>query len=222
MFLLLFCFIIINFVFFPILLEKFERIVAFDASYLSYRRRFVRLQNDSVKRLFYDERNDCVDAVTRCSSNRDCFIECALDKGEFYCDPTSRLCLPKRDRLAAIDEHHDDNADSSTTERQTLKKCFPYKGVMAVLRGDEQTRRASWKCLSIFPTLIDDRGNKLPGVCEGVNSKFNVNLKSHYPRIEDCVCSHDRTLVTFGGRTFGNIKSFYDIPRCVLHPHLYV
>lgn len=201
-----------------ILLKKFEKVGALDVVYSDYCRQFIQRRSDALRRMFYDERSDCYQTATACATDNDCSLACAFNQTGFYCDTTSRLCLPKTGNLRRFG-----GLDSKEPSSTGIKnKCFPHKGVFAVIKGDSQTGGASWKCVSLFPALIDDSGNRLPGVCEGADSKFTVNIKSHYPRIEDCACSADRTLVTFGGRAFGDIISPDDIPRCVLHPHLYV
>lgn len=199
---MLLCYLfIINFVLLPTLWKKIKRIETYHALYRDYAEKFLRSHTDPVKRLFYDESPDCVVDATPCISDRDCAVSCGLGGKQFYCNVKSRLCLPKKNKKT---------------------KCFPHKGVIPVGLGDFQRRTTARECVSLFPALIDDNGKKLPGVCDGESSKLTINVNAHFPRIEDCSCSSDRTLVTFGGRRYGYINSSYDIPRCVLFPHLYV
>lgn len=191
--------------------HKFRRVETLDALYSAYSKRFVTERSDPVKRLFQDEYNDCAETATVCVSNADCAAACAFaGQKSFYCDSKSRLCL--------------EATTTTTTEarRKFRNGCFPHKGVVPALRGDAQITSASKQCVSLFPSLFDDDGNKAAGVCDGEGSKFNVNLRAHFPRIEDCVCSPNRKLITFSGRTFGYVRSPSDIPRCVLHPRLYI
>lgn len=209
-FFILFCLAVINFILIPIAVEKLKRVYTLGTLCDT---RHLRLRGQSVRRLFRHERNDCNITATRCTNDKDCDSLCFGGTNQFHCDKKSRLCLPTRSTTS----HR--SSDDSTAK--TTNKCFPHKGVMGLSKYDPQTNESSWKCVSLFPALFDDAGQRVAGVCEGADSKFNVNLQSHYPRIEDCKCSPDRTLVTFSGRKFGYIRHANDIPRCVKFPHLY-
>lgn len=195
----------INFIFLPWIWRRFERIDSLETAYVNYCEKYVGPKRNLLTRFVYNEKIDCALYATTCISNRNCSQICAPSKQPYICHPTSLLCLPK-----------------NKVKNVRKSNCSPHKGVIAILRGDPELRTTSWECISIFPYLIDNQGNKLPDVCHGIDSKFNINLKAHFPRIEDCVCSTDRKLITFSGRKFGNITSSKDIPRCVRYEYLYV
>lgn len=210
------CLILINFIFLPYIWKKFARMASLDEMCENYRKQHVIPQAESLIRFVYNEKNDCNITATSCISNQDCLLACISSNNRFVCHRSSLLCVPENIT------HETKYGISKFEENKKVKtKCFPNKGVMAVLQEDPELVSTSWNCISIFSHLIDDQGNKRKGVCDGVDSKFNINLKAHFPRIEDCKCSKDRTLITFSGRKFGDIRSSNDIPRCVYYEYLY-
>lgn len=190
--------IVLHFIFIPFIWLKFER---------TFEKQKRQKKSSKLIRFVYNEQNKCT--MINCLSNHDCFLECGGSSGggdRFVCH--HGLCIPGKQQQALKKE-------------EKRQRCFPSRGVVAVLQGDSELISTSWRCISIFPHLIDDRdGNKKPGVCDG--GEFTINLGAHYPRIEDCVCSQDRKLITFSGRKSGDIRSSKDIPRCVFHEFLYV
>lgn len=217
-FIVIICLVIINCVLLPCLWKKFERVNNIEKTFDNYRDQYILPGENSLKRFVFDEKYDCDKTSTLCVSDEDCNMLCvSVNYEKFTCHKSSQLCLRKN----TIETYDIKTPAVDILDDTSVLKCFPNKGVVAALQADPQFGVSSWTCISLFPHLIDNRGEKLRGVCDGINSKLKINLKAHYPRIEDCICSNDRTLITFSGRTFGEIKSSDDIPRCVLYPFLY-
>lgn len=201
-------FILINCVFLPTVLNKFRRIDTLTEEYQRFHRDNVATKGDALKRFFYNEKKDCLTTATVCTSNQTCKTSCATGPVPFTCHPTSRLCV------ATKKPQQKNKADKDANQ------CYPHLGVIAVLQGNTELDTVTWSCVSLFPHLINAQGKKQDGVCE--DGKFNVNVRSHFPNIADCVCPPTRTLYTFSGRTWGPINSVSDIPRCLRYPYLYV
>lgn len=225
--------VVLNVICLPFVQKKFHRVTELRDIYDKYKRdNKITARLEALKRMIYKAGIDCETTPMNCITEDDCSKVCISPKKYYFtCHSVSHLCIPFTDDgednnnyyQTIKDLNNDGDNDSKKNKNYNNKqRCSETKGLVAVLREDPQLNTTFWQCISLYSNIVDDNGDKIPGVCEGTKSILTLNVKAHVPHITDCVCSPDRTLITFSGKTVGPITSTLDIPRCVLHPQLYI
>lgn len=146
-------------------------------------------------------RTDCLATDKFCTKDDDCNQDCAYIPHDtftwgYFCDAKDQRC-----KSASLKK--------TSTE---IPVCDNDKGIYAQLVYDKTFDVVSWRCLSMYKSLVNDDGTVASsGVCVG--GTLTLRISDHSPVPHDCVCDATRRLI-------------YDtqhpsVGRCIRKPQLY-